>query len=163
MKEYFMGIIAVVSVGSLLLSLVPSSSYSKQLRLLCGLCSAGCIILPLLMIAGDIDAQRNDLIGLFEQREVDNEYYAEIYNNTIAGAEGENAEERLKNEIIKALSLKNDSFDINIIIGNKSDEKYIEKIELIIYADGIGVDPHAVSNYIDERIGCETQVIYDFK
>ena len=48
MKEYFISIIAIALVGSLIISMLPSSSNAKYLRLICGLCAIGCIVFPLI-------------------------------------------------------------------------------------------------------------------
>lgn len=162
MKEYFTAIIAVVALGSLVISLAPSSNYSKQLRLLCGLCSVGCVIFPILSLAVDFDAQSQEFSALFEYRGGEKQYYDEIYNSTVDFADIKNAEKSLKSKIIKELGINNDNFDVRVYVKNNSVEKYIEKVELVIYPEGVEIDPHAVKKYLGELFGCEIDVVYDF-
>ena len=160
MKEYFIGIMAVAFFGSTLLALAPGG-FEKHLRLLCGFCTVAAVLFPLVSFLGDgiyIDGEWKEL---FIQDKSETNDYDEIYKDALANAEGENAEKILKNDIIKELKLKNDSFDVRIIIDRTSDEYSILRTELIIYASGIGIDPHSVKNYIETRLECDCEVIYD--
>ena len=60
------------------------------------------------------------------------------------------------------ISLKNDSFDIQIVLGEESVEKYIDRVEVIIYPEGIEIDPHEIEKYIKSRLNCPAVIIYDF-
>ena len=162
MREYFIGIIAVVALGGLMVSLSPTANFSKQLRLLCGLCSVGCIVFPILTFASEFDVQKDAFLGLFEYKETECLNYDEIYNDSIFDAANKNAEENLKNDIIKELDLKNESFDIQIVLGEESVEKYIDRVEVIIYPEGIEIDPHGIEKYIKSRLNCPVVIIYDF-
>ncbi len=160
MKEYFIGIMAVAFLGSTLLALAPSG-FEKHLRLLCGFCTVAAVLFPIVSFLSDgiyIDGEWKEL---FVQDKFQTESYDEIYNDALVNAEGENAEEILKNDIIKELDLKNDSFDIRIVIDKIGDEYSISRTELIIYALGIAIDPHNVKNYIETRLECDCEVIYD--
>ncbi len=56
--------------------------------------------------------------------------------------------------------MNSDKFDVNIIMGTKSGEKSISKVQLLIYKSGIGINPHEVSDFIGSLLGCECEVIY---
>ncbi len=162
MKEYFIGIMAVAFLGSTLLTLAPTG-FEKHLRLLCGFCAVAAVLFPLVSFLSDGIYIDGEWTELFAQGEAEAKNYDEIYNCSLVMAEGENAEGILKNDIIKELDLKNDSFDIKIIIDKSSDEYSILRTELIIYASGIDIDPHSVEKYIKTRLGCDCEIIYDLK
>ena len=160
MKEYFIGVMAVAFLGSVLLTLAPTG-FEKHLKLLCGFCVMAAIVFPLITFLGDEIYIDGELTELFSQDGGETKNYDEIYKSAIADAEGSNAEKILKNDIIKEYELKSDGFDVRIIIDKASDEYSIVKAELVIYASGIGIDPHSVEKYINERLGCGCEVVYD--
>lgn len=161
MKEYFLGLMIVSLFGATLIALSPSG-YEKPLRLLCGLCAVGAIVLPLARwTAGGFEVKQ-EWLEIFEQGQDSKEYYDEIYNKSLLGAEGENAQQILKNEIIKEFSLQNDSFELKIVFDNKSEEICISHVELVIYPSGIQINPHSIEEYVSTRLGCECYTIYDF-
>ena len=160
MKEYFIGIMAVAFLGSTLLALAPSG-FEKHLRLLCGFCAVAAVLFPLVSFLSDGIYINGEWRELFAEDKSESRDYDEIYNDALVNAEGENAEEILKNDIIEELKLKNDSFDIRILIDKSGDEYSISRTELIIYASGIAIDPHDVKNYIETRLECDCEVIYD--
>ena len=66
MSEYFLGLITFAFVGAIIFSLVPSGIGKRYVRLLCGLCSVGCIAFPIfdLISGGNNDFSR--ISALFE-------------------------------------------------------------------------------------------------
>ncbi len=160
MKEYFVGIIAITFLGGIMIMLSPQG-YTKHLRLLCGLCSAALILLPLFSFVSGGGGAIEDIADIFSQEEYQKEYYEEIYNGSLLLSEKENAEKILKAEIKRAVSTNNDNFDVNIVIDKNSDEIYIRSVEIIIRASGVSIDPRSVEKYIKETLGCECVIIYD--
>lgn len=160
MKEYFIGIMAVAFLGSTLLTLAPSG-FEKHLRLLCGFCAVAAVLFPVTSFLSGENYIGGEWTELFAQTGNEINYYDEIYNGSLVEAECENAEKILKTDIIKELDLKNDSFDIIIILDKSSDEYSILRTEVIIYASGIDIDPHSVEKYISSRLGCDCEIIYD--
>ena len=47
MKEYFISVIAISLVGSMIIALAPGCGLSKNIKLLCALCMVACIVFPL--------------------------------------------------------------------------------------------------------------------
>ena len=160
MKEYFISVIAVSLVGSVLVSLAPGGGVAKNMKLLCALCTAACIIFPLgTLFWGSISNE--DIESLFAT-EMNEEYnYDEIYNDSLNKYNVINSEIILKSEIIQALKLKNDAFDLKIIQDEESDVFCISYVRVYIYPDGVSVDPRMVEKYIYERLGCECEFVYD--
>ena len=162
MKEYFISIVVIALVGSLIISMLPSSSNAKYLRLICGLCAIGCIVLPLIN-ADDTMIDFESLEELFYNEQNGDNDYDKIYKDAMAKAEISNAEISLKNEIVKACSANYEDFDVEIITKKYSDEFYISKITLKIYPSGITLNVHLIKKYIEEKIGHECVIFYEEK
>ena len=160
MKEYFLMILAVVIVSGVVVSLSPSG-YAKQVRLLCGLFTTAFIMLPLVSFVADLDFSGGEWLDFFDEEQY-LEKYDEFYNEIVKNVEIENANQMLKSKMIQDLSVENECFDVALSISNVSGEKFIEKVNVILYAEGISVDPHEVKNYVSALLGCECSVYYDF-
>ena len=161
-KEYFVVIMAVTLVGSVVIALSPGSNFSKHIRLLCGVCTTACVMLPLISFVVERGIWNEDWVEMFRYDVTEENYYDEIYNNALLGAENKNAEKMLKNEIIKEFSMDDEEFDVQIIVGKKSEGFFVERIEVLIHPEGVAIDPHALKKYIEARIDCECEIIYDF-
>ena len=160
MREYLLGVVVIALLCSVVMSVTPKNGSESAMRLVCGLCAVGVIAVPLVAVF-DGEGLLDGVKDIFETEEAVPEYYDEIYNKNFDKAYVNNAEILLKNEIIQELSANDDGFDVNIVVGVKSDEKYIERVELIIYASGMSIDPHSVEKYINERLECPCIVVYD--
>jgi hypothetical protein len=119
------------------------------------------IVLPAASLANSRYLDAEGIADLFKADGAEVGYYDEIYNSNFARAEIENAEKRLKSEIIQELSAENDGFDVCIVMGTESGEKFIERVEIIIYAEGVSIDPHSVEKYIKSKLGCSCEIIYE--
>lgn len=160
MKAYFVGIITVAFLGGMIVSIMPGGATQRYLRLLCGLCVSASIVLPLfsLLSQGRLELDLNDI---FVSRDTEKENnYNEIYNNSIKNAEEKTLENILKNEIIQEFDAKYEDIDIEISIEEKSDEFYISEVFLKIHASGVLLDPHAMKEYVDLRLSCDSTVVY---
>lgn len=159
MKEYLLGVMIISLVGSIIMSTAPRGGSAGALKLICALCAVCVIAMPFLGLVSDrwgIDGVRD----IFAVNENDERYYDEIYNSQLTEVQLLNAEKTLKKQIIQGFSFDDDSFDVNIILSSKSDEKSIEKVELIIYTSGVAIDPHAVEKYIYDCLECPCETIY---
>ena len=160
MKEYFITIMAVALAGGMILSLMPRGSSARYVRLLCGLCTVGCVAFPIVgFFDGELD--REGILSIFDYEEREREYYEEIYNNNLNNSEIENAEKTLKSEIIKEFSAKNGDIDVRIITKEKSGEFFIENVEVTIYPSGLTLDPKRIEGYVQKRLGCPCEFFYD--
>lgn len=160
MKEYFITVMAVSLMGGVIVSLSPKGNNARYVRLLCGLCTVCCVAFPVVRFAqGGFD--REEILSVLDYETKEKEYYDEIYNKKLVGAELKNAEIALKSEIIKELSLQNDSINVNIVTENKSDEICIESVEVIIYPSGLYADPREIEECVEERLGCPCSFFYD--
>ena len=160
MSEYFLGIALTVLIGGLVLSLLPDVSAKPYLRLLCGGAIVLSILSPLVSFVSD-ETFSDNLLSLFEMDEVEEQNYAEIYNNSLVSAGAEFASDKLKSEIKQELSIDNNAFDISVIAKSSGDEIYIERVEVIIHPSGLSLNPHAIEKYVSERLGCECVIIYE--
>lgn len=161
MKEYFLGMVIVVFVSAFVISLCPDGSMGKHLRLLCGLCVVGCIVIPLISYIQNVSGDEREWINMFASEEKENANYDEIYNKAFLNVESENAENNLKSQIIKELSIDAEDFDVQIYVEDNSDVKSISRVEVIIYASGVDIDPHRVEKYINELLDCQCVIRYD--
>ena len=161
MSGYFILIIGVTFLGGAITVLSPKG-YEKHLRLLCALCVLSIVMVPMFSFIADGSNSIENLAKLFSGEEYQKEVYEEIYNKSLVESEKENAEEILKNGIKQALSIKSDSFDVNIVLAENSDGFYITSVEVIIGVSDVGIDPRSVEKYINETLGCECEIIYDF-
>ncbi len=160
MKEYFITIMAVALVGGVILSLTPKGSSARYVRLLCGLCTVGCVAFPIVgFFDGELD--KEGLLSVFDYEERDKEYYEEIYNNNLNKSEIENAENILKGEILEGVSAKNDDIDVRLVTEDNSGEISILKVEVTIYPSGLTIDPRRIENYVQDRLGCPCEFFYD--
>ena len=160
MKEYFISIIAIALVGALIISMLPDATNAKYLRLICGLCAIGCIVLPLANF-GSENFDFDEITELFGNEEDKKEQYDKFYNASIKEAEITNAQILLKSEIIQATSASAKDFDVKIYTANIGDEIYISNIEIKIYPSGIFMDVHAATKCVEENFGCKCRIIYD--
>lgn len=160
MEEYFITVMAVSLVGGVIIALAPKGNSTRYVRMLCGLCTVCCVAFPVVSLAQN-GFDKEGLLSMLDYESREKEYYEEIYNKNLIGAELENAEMTLKSEIIKELSLQNDSLNVNIITENKSDEICIDSVEVIIYPSGLSADPREIEEYVEERIGCPCSFFYD--
>ena len=160
MSEYFLGIALTVLIGGLVLSLLPDVSAKPYLRLLCGGAIVLSILSPLVSFVSD-ETFSDNLLSLFEMDEVEEQNYAEIYNNSLVSAGAEFASDKLKSEMKQELSIDNNAFDISVIAKSSGDEIYIERVEVIIHPSGLSLNPHAIEKYVSDRLGCECVIIYE--
>ena len=160
MKEYFISVIAVSLLGGVIISLLPDVDAAKHVRLLCSLCTVACIAFPLVsLFDSGIDV---DAIGeMFEQSEERSEKYDEIYNGTLNEYEIINAQNTLKQEIIQRIGADASAFDLKIITNKNSDVIYISSVRVCIYGSGVSIDPKEVKKYVQDRLGCDCEIVYD--
>lgn len=159
MREYFLGLILFAFLGSAILSVAPEGIGRGYLRFLCGLCSLGCVIFPLVSLTGSAGELRGELEGAFEV-ESEPYCYAEIYNSFLDETAVKNAELELKNEILSEIKAKNEGFDLNIILGENSGEIYIRCVQVIFYPSGYHIDPRVIENICLSRLKCECEFFY---
>ncbi len=160
MTKYFLGLIVIAFVGSVVMSLSPKGTSRAYLKLLCGLCSIGCIAIPLISAFSGGGFIAEDFIDAFDSKNTSEDAMIEIYNDAIEGAAIKNAEQTLKNEIIKELSAKNDSIDVKIITDNNSEDFYIKVISVTIYPSGYTLNPREISSICVSRLGAECEFVY---
>jgi len=160
MKEYFVSVIAVSLVGSMLITLAPSGGLSKHIKLLCALCTVACIAFPLVSFFDDRGIV-NDIENAFDIHLEEEQVYDEIYNYSINEYGALNAELTLKNEISKALDIRDDAFDVKIVRGEKNGVIYISLVRIYLYSNGLTVDPRKLESYVEERLGCGCEFVYD--
>ena len=160
MKEYFLTVIVVAIIGGIVISLEGGKGSGRYIRLLCGVCTAGCIVLPIASLIADGWSADEGILELFEQEQF-LENYDEYYNYALDNAENINADNILKSNIIQALSLDDSDIDVHIVVGNNGGEKYIDIVEVTIYAQGLDIDPRLVQKYVKELLGCQCVIYYD--
>lgn len=160
MTEYFLGLIVFAFVGSVILSLVPAGTSKRYVRLLCGLCSVGCIVFPIFELASGNSGDISDLVEIFEPYDEYDKASVEIYNSALNRATLNNAEEALKNDIIKELSAKYGDIDVKIDIKENNDGFYIDKVLVFIHPAGYSLDPDRIAEVCRKRLGKKCDIIY---
>ena len=160
MSEYFLGLIAFSFFGAVVFSLVPEGNSKRYVRLLCGLCSIGCIAFPIFNLFSDRDVELYEISALFEASTKIEENVAEIYNSSLNEAAIENAEEILKNDIIQGTLAKYDDLDVKIFIEKNGDDFYIDRVSVFIYPSGYSIDPDKIINICKNSLGKECNIIY---
>lgn len=161
MKVYFLAILVIGVLGGIIISLSPDSASAKHIRLLCGICTVGCIVIPIASYAAQSDISVDNWLEMFDGEQY-SEKYDEIYNEAFNQIEVSNADNLLKSKIIQEFMIRSEDFDIHIKTSDNSVEKYIEYVELKIYAKGIEIDPHRIEKYVKDLLGCDCVVYYDF-
>lgn len=160
MKEYFVGIMVSVVFGALAISILSEGGEKKYLRMLCGVATAGCIILPLADFFREGSDALKEVEDMFAVNENEEEHYDEIYNKTLTSAGVKNAEQSLKNLIISRLNVDGNDFDVNIFGDVESDVFCIKRVEFLIFPSGIAIDPHKVEKLVTDLLKCDFDVIY---
>ena len=160
MKEYFVGIIAVVFVGGMIVSIAPGGTTQKYLRLLCGLSVMACIVMPAVSFFKGCDAPIETWGDLGEIEEYDESKYVEIYNNSLREAGAQNAENIIKNDMLKEFNADEQDFDIRLDNEIISDEIYISGILLEIHPSGVALDPRQMKKYLEDRLECPCTIVY---
>ena len=160
MKEYFLGLIAFAFIGSIIFSLVPSGTPKRYVRLLCGLCSVGCIAFPIFELMNDHNVDIEKLTVLFEPYNEIDENTVKIYNNSLNSAALKNAEESLKNDIIKEISANYEDIDVCVDVKQNGDDFYINKVLIYIYPSGYAKDPKRIKAICENRFSAECEIIY---
>ena len=160
MNSYLLGLIVFAFVGSLVLSLAPAGISKGYVRLLCGLCSVGCVAFPLFSLASGGGISADEVAALFEPYDEVNENIVEIYNSSLNQATLDNAEESLKSEIIQELSADYDDFDLEISVVKTNDKFCIDKIIVKLYPSGYSLDPREISAICEARLDGHCEFIY---
>lgn len=160
MREYFLGLIAFAFFGAVILSLAPSGTPRRYLRLLCGLCSIGCIALPIFDIASGEGVSAESFAAIFDaDREIDGAN-VEIYNLAINSASVDNAELALKERISAELDSDYDAIDVEISLAESTAGAYIERIWIYIYPSGIALDPARIESTVGEVFDAPCEFVY---
>ena len=159
MNAYFLGLIVFAFVGSVVLSLAPSGTSKGYVRLLCGLCSVGCVAFPLFGFASEgIDS--GEIAALFEPYDELDADNVEIYNSALNDSALRNSEEVLKTEIMQELSANYDDFEVEISVLKNGDEFSIDKIIVTLYPSGYALDPKAISDICEGALCAECEFVY---
>lgn len=160
MVEYFLGLIVFAFVGSVILSLVPAGTSKRYVRLLCGLCSVGCIAFPIFELAGDNNGDISGLVEIFEPYDELEGAADEIYNNALNCVTLNNAEDMLEGDIIKELLAKPGDIDVRIDVKEKDNGFYIDKVLIFIYPSGYFLNPDKINSICQKRLGENCDIIY---
>ena len=159
MNEYFLGLIVFAFVGAIVLSLVPSGAGRGYVKLLCGLCSVCCIAFPIFELVELGGNEFDYIVNMFDSEEAIKNA-DEIYNKALNTATVENAENSLKNDIIKGVSAKYDDIDVKIILSEAGDEFYISDIVVYLYSGAYTVNPKSIREICVSKLGKECKIIY---
>jgi len=159
MREYLISITALALVGAIVISMIPFGGSARYLKLLCALCTIGCIVFPLSSFVS-AEINKDDLVELMTAESIDKEYYDEIYNKSINDQQIKSAEYILKNDIIKRFSADALDFDVNVILEEKSDEILISLVRITIYPEGVTLNIRAIEKYVFEKLGCDCEFEY---
>ena len=160
MRDYFFGLILFAFFGSVILSVAPHGLSRTYLRFLCGLCSVGCIIFPLVSLVSPDGDGGADIEAFFETEDGQEKNAVEIYNLYLDGVAEKNAEETLKSEIITELRAKSEDIDVDIILDKSSDEIYIKSVYVFFYPSGYDIDPKKVEKICFSALGCGCEFFY---
>lgn len=160
MTEYFLGLIAFAFVGAIIFSLAPDGKSKKYVRLLCGLCSIGCIAFPIFELINSGGEEVEGIASLFEASGKIEENSVEIYNNYLNYATVENAEKNLKDEVISRTSANTEDIDVKILISENSGEYYIDDVVVYLYRSGYDLDPKIIDEICQNRLSKGCTIIY---
>ena len=159
MKEYLMTLTAVALLGGILGMLSPEGDIKKYVRLAVSLCLVCAMIQPVLsVLSGEMPAL-DELLGIGEQEETMN--YDEIYYQSLLSGGREQAEEAMKQELLKEFSLPYESLEVEAILERKNDGVEVKEIRVTLRDSAIFADPKEVIAPVNERLSCPCTVIYD--
>ncbi len=159
MREYFLGLILFAFFGSVILSAAPQGLGRKYLRFLCGLCSVGCIMFPLVSLTHDGGAE--SIKEAFEASGENEKNAVEIYNLNLDETVIKNAETNLKNEIKTKLKATDEDFYVKIVLDKNGDEFYIKNVLVTFYPSGYDLDPREIEKICFSAYKCGCEFFYD--
>ncbi|MBQ9086937.1 MAG: stage III sporulation protein AF [Clostridia bacterium] len=160
MSEYWMTLIGVCLLGSLLQIISPEGDLKKYVRLV----SAFCLILALARPLAQFLGEKGGLsLGdrLEEMWELESVDYEEIYyQNLLSGGE-KYAEEKIKSLLLQEFDLNEDDVSVEGRFETKNDIISIEELTLYLHETTLSVDPREMIAYVNETWSCPCTVIYD--
>ena len=158
MKEYLMMVLGVCMVAGVVRVISPEGGMKKHIEMLCSLCLAAAVALPLvgafLNIDGDgIRSVVDEIFDGYETQELES-----IYNDYVARKNTDAVESALEQELKGAL----DCEDIRVVVDIEMEETCeIRQVSVILGLGAMSADPDIIKNTVFERLCVECEIIYD--
>ena len=151
MKEYVLSILAVATVGSLILILAPEGEgggIREHISLIVGLATILVIISP---ISKALEAIRNiDLDGL-KDNAYDREEYESIFYDTLEKSEISNLKSGVKAELKSKFGIDEGECSVEITLKDGT----LHRILIRLYGSAIWCDSRAIEEHFHNLLGCE--------
>ncbi len=157
MKEVIIIICAVSLLCGAVQIISPEGDVRKYIRLVGSLCIICAIAAPVL---GAVGSGEIDLGGLIEGSD-DEGHYEEIFGNSLLQGSKKQAQESLKSEIIKKYDLPEDSIEVRLEVSEDNGKLSIRRAAVILYGSAVFADPEEICDLINERVGCECDIVYE--
>ena len=158
MKEYLLSLFGVCVASAVVRVASPSGSLKKYLEIVCSMCVAAALIIPVGAWIMDGDGIEGALEGI----EWESQNYEEIYNSYVLEYELAEAENMLVSELAEHFGKAADGFDVELLTEWNADKVGIAEARVILNEKTLSVPPEQIKGYIYERLECECEIIYLF-
>lgn len=157
MRGYIFTLFGVCIVSAVVRTVSPDGAMKKHIELLCSLCVASAMIIPLvsLLYSAKYD---NIFDGIFDGCQTEN--YEEIYNSYLIEGNVSAVESAMSEELCDRLSVGGD-VEVDVAVERLEEGYRVSGARVILGARAVAADPKIIRQYIYERLSCECEIIYN--
>lgn len=159
MTEYWVTLIGVCLMGSLVQLLAPEGDVRRYVRLAASFCLLLSISSPLIECLGEVRGMEvSEWLGaLGTEESVD---YDEIYKQSLMDGGAAYAEEQMTARILREFSLEEGDLTVKGTFETKNGTREIKEAVLILQRTTVSVDPRALSDFVKGLWSCDCRILY---
>lgn len=157
MKQYLLLVFGVCLVSGAIRVISPEGAMKKHIEMLCSLCLAAAVVIPLVsMISGmDGEGMLDGILGGYETQD-----YEKIYGDYVVSGNMENVEAVMAEELAEMLDVNVGDITVGIILERQDDTCKVTNTYVILRAGAVACDPDIIKDHVYERLGIECEIIY---
>lgn len=158
MRTYLSTLLGVSVVSAVVRAISPEGAMKKYIEVFCSICVISALISPVAAYISELDGIE-DILDFEVEYESSN--YDEIYNEYLLDTNTADACRALENELSTLLGTDTESIKVSLDVSREGDEVSVNCVNVTLGVGAIAADPEQIKNYVQERVGCECQIIYD--
>ena len=161
MRQYFMLVLGVCLTAGVIRVIAPEGGMKKHVEMVCSLCLAAAVAVPLVSAVLGFDESTVDGIadGIFGEYETQD--LEAIYNSYIVEKNTEAVEDALAEELCKELCADRGDLSVKVAVSLENGECRVEGVCVILEMSGVLFDPDIIKNTVFDRLGVECEIIYN--
>ena len=156
MKQYFLSIIMVSLVGSVVSMIAPEGEgggLSRHVSLAVGVCL---ILVCFAPAASAVEWLRElDIEAVLPDGDENRAEYESIFDSAYTEAEIDNLCEGIKSAVCQKFGLDPLSLSISVRLADGEQGKTLERVFLTLYGSAIWADTEEIERYLGSLLGCE--------